>query len=363
MYMPNEWGDKRSSYGLRSKRFGILLHLVFMKGVNMKKRKAICILIAILIVGTSLITACSGSGKTNSAAAENQAEEAPDQAAGTEAAEQQIETEAAEKQTETEAVEQQTESVADEKDKPSTDAQDEAPAETADENSAAEKDADSLKISETAIYNYSFLKFNSASVTAMLDNSSENTVFNNIMILCTPYDADGNAISEEIKADTDATLLPGETIPVIIDVNKFDPDKTVDHVDVAVSKCDSETVEEYEYKYNLSMENGTLSARILAKDMSITSYEMVEGYKGEEPNDKAHSKLECSLTNDGEEADTVIVIGVLYDAEGNIILSEKCKVDDVPGYDTKDFTMQIDAPGFAPVEGYDHADFYIIRWI
>ena len=225
-----------------------------------------------------------------------------------------------------------------------------------DQEQSTQKPADekilSPEVEMTGVYTRTVGIYNDALVTAMVYNPNAETYIGSVVFDVTVYGSDGSVLSSVQKeADNHRIVIrPGEIVPFIILTDRFEKGLTAERAEVTVADFTP-----------LGQKEAESSGTILStNDLLLLDEEIAEGIdwppSAEHPFDE-DAKLTGTLVNLGQTVDYGILVCVLFDADGNIIVSDTFTVQDVAGGSENAFSEYF-RTAIMELPGYDHAGFF-----
>ena len=199
------------------------------------------------------------------------------------------------------------------------------------------EDVQELQIEKTGIYNYTIgTSSSSSSITGLVSNPNERTAFFGIRLEGDAYDTDGNLLgSGRSLYYEDFVVLPGEALPVELTVKGLEFGTEVDHVELTISASESVNTVDLQQ----TVEDRGLMIR--SETIRLDNTKAAEGNRNGTLLERYGARFSGTLVNDGEDAEKIYIILVMYNSSGEIILSGRYYEDALAGGESREIDREV----------------------
>ena len=217
-------------------------------------------------------------------------------------------------------------------------------------------------VAQTSIYackgsesNYSGNARDKSIITVMFRNPNERTYLYNLRFECEAYGEDGSLLTTGSTGfGSRITLGPGETLPFPIDVYT---DFGVKVADVKITNVKFKSFNEVDLKTEKDENRLVLTNQNLRLD----NYDLQAG----DTSTKQHlywreARYTGTLVNDSEAAKMVYILTVLYNANGEIILSSQNWESSLAAGEARSIKGNFGISVF-DLPGYDHTEIFLLK--
>ena len=217
-----------------------------------------------------------------------------------------------------------------------------------DEVAANAEEVKDPEIVKTGIYNYTVgTTSNGAVISALVHNPNERTDIYDVKLDCKAYGADDTLLGEpKLYYYNDYTILPGEDMTYTFKLSDLDVGSEVDHVEITLAGYDS--VNELDLANTASIHSLLIPTDQIHLDDPVVS----EG----DYRQFSCASLAGTLVNDTGNEQWAEIVYVLYDKDGEIILSGTHLESELAAGEISDFHFEI-GPAIYELPGYDHTDY------